>query len=81
MSYYTHTSAKYKGIEVVFSYYYEPDSVSYTSYGDFNGGTPGSLDIDIVDVLLKEESIYELLAMAVIDDLKEEISQVIQLAA
>ncbi len=81
MAYHTHTSAKYKGIEVVFSYYYEPDSVSYSSFGDFNGGTPGCLDIDIVDVLLKEESIYELLAMQVIDDLKEEISQIIKIAA
>lgn len=79
MAYHTLTSKKYKGIEAVYSYFYDSTSVSYTSFGEFNGATPGSLDIDIVDVLLKEDSIYELLSMSVIDNLKEEIMRAIEI--
>ncbi len=51
--------------------------VRYTYRGDFNGGTPGYLEIDLVDVQAGGVSIYALLSDAALADLKEEIADAI----
>lgn len=51
--------------------------VRYTYGGDFNGGTPGYLEIDLVDVKAGGVSIYPLLSDAALADLKEEIADAI----
>ena len=51
--------------------------VRYTYRGDFNGGTPKYLEIDLVDVKAGGVSIYALLSDAALADLKEEIADAI----
>jgi hypothetical protein len=51
--------------------------VRYTYRGDFNGGTPKYLEIDLVDVKAGGVSIYALLSDAALADIKEEIADAI----
>jgi hypothetical protein len=51
--------------------------VRYTYRGDFNGGAPKYLEINLVDVKAGGVSIYALLSNAALADLKEEIADAI----
>ncbi len=51
--------------------------VRYTYRGDFNGGTPRYLEIDLVDVKAGGVNIYALLSDAALANLKEEIADAI----
>lgn len=54
--------------------------VRYTYRGDFNGGAPRYLKIDLVDVKAGGVPIYALLSDAALADLKEEIADAIHSA-
>ncbi len=68
------TSKQFPGISVYYTYLHEPAHISYTFGGEFNGGTPEYLEIDILDVKTGPVSIYALLSDAALSDLKEEIA-------
>ena len=67
------TSKKYIGLTAQYSYQYTTEKVSYSSYGEFNGGTPEEIVIEIRDVLIKDVSIYEFISLDVLEGLEEEI--------
>jgi hypothetical protein len=68
-------SRQYPGLVVCFTCDYEPQRVSYTHWGDFNGGTPESLDITIEDVLVGQVSIHEWIQNSILERLEEEIAE------
>jgi hypothetical protein len=71
------TSKRYPGVEVSCTYFYEAEQVNYSFHGEFNGGTPACLEIDLIDVKVGNISVYSLLSDSALTALKEEIADAI----
>jgi hypothetical protein len=74
MAIYSFASRQYKGILVTYSYSYSPQMVGHSAFGDFNGGTPETLDVCIEDILVEQTSIFDWVSLSVWEGLEEEIA-------
>jgi hypothetical protein len=48
--------------------------VGHSAFGDFNGGTPETLDVCIEDILVEQTSIFDWVSLSVWEGLEEEIA-------